>query len=67
MVLVYVVDILCVSHDPATTMKGIQGTFKLKDDKIEKPTMCLGAQVSQKVIEVLPRVDWCAALGSTTR
>jgi hypothetical protein len=29
MVLVYVDDILCVSHDPEATMKGIQGTFKL--------------------------------------
>jgi len=50
MVLVYVDDVLCTSHDPEATMKGIQGTFKLKDDKIEKPTMYLGAQISQKVI-----------------
>jgi hypothetical protein len=50
MILVYVDDVLCVSHDPEATMKGIQGTFKLKDDKIEKPTMYLGAQISQKVI-----------------
>jgi hypothetical protein len=51
MVLVYVDDVLCISHDPAATMKGIQGTFKLKDDKIEKPTHYLGAQISQKVID----------------
>jgi hypothetical protein len=50
MVLVYVDDILCISHDTVATMKGIQGTFKLKDDKIEEPTMHLGAQISQKVI-----------------
>jgi hypothetical protein len=50
MVLVYVDDVLCISHDPEATMKGIQGTFKLKDDKIEKPTHYLGAQISQKVI-----------------
>jgi hypothetical protein len=50
MVLVYVDDVLSISHDPEATMKGIQGTFKLKDDKIEKPTMYLGAQISQKVI-----------------
>jgi Reverse transcriptase (RNA-dependent DNA polymerase) len=48
MVLVYVDDVLCISHDPEATMKGIQGTFKLKDDKIEKPTMYLSAQISRK-------------------
>jgi hypothetical protein len=35
-------------------MKGIQGTFKLKDDKIEVPTNYLGAQISQKVIDGVP-------------
>jgi hypothetical protein len=50
MVIVCVDDVLSISHDPEATMKGIQGTFKLKDDKIEKPTSYLGAQVSQKVI-----------------
>jgi hypothetical protein len=50
MVLVYVDDVLSISHDPEATMKGIQGTFKLKADKIEKPTMYLGTQISQKVI-----------------
>jgi hypothetical protein len=46
MVLVYVDDVLCIFHDPEATMKGIQGAFKLKDDKIEESTMYLGAQVS---------------------
>jgi hypothetical protein len=50
MVLAYVDDVLSISHNPEPTMKGIQGTFKLKDDKIEKLTMYLGAQISQKVI-----------------
>jgi Reverse transcriptase (RNA-dependent DNA polymerase) len=50
MILVYVDDVLCVSHNPKATMKGIQGTFKLKDDKIKKLTMYLGVQISQKVI-----------------
>jgi hypothetical protein len=50
MVLVYVDDILCVSHDPKATMAGIQATFKLKDDKIDKPEIYLGAQLCQKVI-----------------
>ena len=31
-------------------MKGIQGTFKLKDDKIKVPTNYLGAQITKKVI-----------------
>jgi hypothetical protein len=50
MVLVYVDDILCVSHDPKATMSGIQETFKLKDDKIEKPESYLGAQLAHVVI-----------------
>ena len=50
MVLVYVDDILCVSADPKATMLGIQETFKLKDDRIEKPETYLGAQLKQKVI-----------------
>jgi hypothetical protein len=50
MVLVYVDDILCISEQPELTMKGIQATFKLKDDKIEEPEMYLGAQLSQKII-----------------
>lgn len=50
MILVYVDDILCVSHDPKATMTGIQATFKLKDDRVEKPETYLGAQLSQKVI-----------------
>ena len=50
MVLVYVDDILCISHDPKKTMSGIQATFKLKDNKIEKPETYLGAQLEQKMI-----------------
>jgi Reverse transcriptase (RNA-dependent DNA polymerase) len=49
MVLVCVDDVLSIFYDLEATMKGIQGTFKLKDDKIEKLTMYLGAQKSQKV------------------
>jgi hypothetical protein len=51
MTLVYVDDIMCISHDPKATMMGIQATFKLKDDKIEKPENYLGAQIMQKVID----------------
>ena len=50
MVLVYVDDILCISHDPKATIRGIQETFKLKDNKIEKPETYLGAQLAQVVI-----------------
>ena len=44
-VLCYVDDILCISHKPEETMKGIQADFKLKDDKVEEPTYYLGATV----------------------
>ena len=50
MTLVYVDDILCVSHDPKATMSGIQATFKLKDDRVEQPETYLGAQLSHKII-----------------
>ncbi len=51
MTLVYVDDIMCISHDPKATMKGIKTAFKLKDDKVEKPENYLGAQLSQRVID----------------
>ncbi|KAI2504020.1 Reverse transcriptase (RNA-dependent DNA polymerase) [Fragilaria crotonensis] len=47
MMLVYVDDILCISANPKATMHGIQQTFKLKDDKIEKPDTYLGAQLKE--------------------
>lgn len=50
MVLVYVDDIICISEQPKSTMTGIQATFKLKDDRIEKPETYLGAQLTQKFI-----------------
>jgi hypothetical protein len=50
MLLIYVDDVLCISHDPTATMNGIKGTFKLKGNKIEVPTHYLGAQISQKRI-----------------
>jgi hypothetical protein len=54
MILCYVDDILCVSHNLEASMKGIQGTFKFKDEKIEVPTYYLGAQISQKPIGGTP-------------
>lgn len=50
MVLVYVDDIHCVCHDPRATMSGLQGTFKLKYDEVEKPEMYLGAEVNTKIL-----------------
>ena len=37
LVLCYFDDVLCMSHNAMKTMKGIQRSFKLKDDKIEEP------------------------------
>ena len=50
-VLCYVDDILSISVDPEATLKGLQATFKLKDDKIEKPEMYLGAQLDQMFVD----------------
>jgi hypothetical protein len=47
LVLCYVDDVLCMSHDAMKTMKGIQRSFKLKDDKIEEPDTYLGAGLSK--------------------
>ena len=35
-----------ISENPMHTMKGIQSKFKLKDDKMEKPDVYLGADLS---------------------
>ena len=46
-VLCYVDDILCISHNPEETMKGIQADFKLKDDEVEGTAYYLVATVSK--------------------
>ena len=46
-VLVYVDDVLRMSDVPSNTMKGIQHSFKIKNDKIEEPTIYLGAEISK--------------------
>ena len=43
LVLCCVDDVICMSHDEMRTMKGIQRSFELKDDKIEEPETYLGA------------------------
>jgi hypothetical protein len=45
--LCYVDDVLCMSHNPEKSMKRIQDDFKLKDDKMEPPDVCLGASASK--------------------
>ena len=37
LVLCYVEDVICMSHDAIRTIKGIQRSFKLKDENIEEP------------------------------
>ena len=50
MLLVYVGDVLWISHNAEASMSGIQATFKLKGDKVEVPTNYLSAQVANKII-----------------
>lgn len=47
MILTYVDDCLCVSHQPKRAIEGIKATFKLKGDKAEVPDMYLGGQIAQ--------------------
>ena len=46
-VLVYVNNVLCISDKPQLTMNRLQAKFKLKDDKVEEPTIYLGASLSK--------------------
>jgi len=46
-VLVYVDDVLAISHDPTTIMKGIGEHFTIKDDKYGEPTTYLGANIER--------------------
>jgi Reverse transcriptase (RNA-dependent DNA polymerase) len=47
LVLCYVDDVLSISANPEVALKTLTGTFTLKDKKIEKPEMYLGAQLGQ--------------------
>ena len=44
-VLCYVDDVLCIRENKIHTMKGIQSKFKLKDEKMEKTNVYLGAEL----------------------
>ena len=50
MVLCYFDDVLCISDDPINTMKVIQRTFKLKDDKIDETEDYLGATLEKMIL-----------------
>ena len=51
MVFCYIDDILSISHDSESSLRGLQSTFKLKDDKVEEPEMYLGAQLGKMQID----------------
>ena len=46
--LVYVDDILCISHDACRPMNEIQASLKLKKNKVEEPEFYLGARLEKK-------------------
>jgi len=47
MLLVYVDDILCISHNPRATMSQIQELYRLKDDLVGPPKRYLGANIAK--------------------
>ena len=49
-ILVYVDDIISVSHKAAEVMKEISDVFKFKNDKVAKPETYLGARLHNKSI-----------------
>jgi hypothetical protein len=50
-VLCHVDDALSMSHDPGKSMRRIQEDFKLKDNKIAEPDVCLGATSEKRTLE----------------
>jgi len=47
MILVYVDDVIAISHQPGNVIEGIQAVFKLKGDKAEVPEMYLGGGIKK--------------------
>ena len=47
LVLCYMDNVLCMSHNAMRTMKGIQRSFKIKNNKIEETETYLGAGLSK--------------------
>jgi Reverse transcriptase (RNA-dependent DNA polymerase) len=50
-VLIYVDDILCVSHDPRSVMEVLRKTYRLKDESVGPPTRYLGADIRQMLLD----------------
>jgi hypothetical protein len=48
--LMYVDDILCVHHDPGTTLYKLDEYFKMKQFSIQVPTLFLGATLKKTVL-----------------
>jgi hypothetical protein len=64
-VLVYVDDILCISHEPKKFMEMLQAKYILKKGSVGEPTACLGAEVCKHYIESLEdptKVRWALSL-----
>jgi Reverse transcriptase (RNA-dependent DNA polymerase) len=60
-VLVYVDDILCISHEPKKFMEMLQAKYTLKKGSVGEPTAYLGAEVCKHYIESsedLTKVRW---------
>ena len=49
-VLVYVDDIMCISHKAKDTLSELKQFIRFKKDKIEEPSMYLGATLEKKMI-----------------
>ena len=49
--LMYVDNTLAISMQPRDVMKEIERRLKFKNDKVEEPSSCLGAQLQNKVID----------------
>jgi hypothetical protein len=49
-ILIYVDNILCVNHDPGTSLAQIDNSFKMKPGSIMEPTFYLGAKLKNTVM-----------------
>ena len=62
---IYVDDVLCCDENPEPIMKKINSDFRLKNDKIETPTMYLGTDVKQwEYTDSNGIIKGCWALGA---
>jgi hypothetical protein len=50
-ILIYVDDILCVHHDPGTSLAQIDKYFKMKPGSIMEPTFYLGAKLKKTIMQ----------------